>query len=417
MKLISISPPNEPIRAELKINGSKSITNRLLLLREVLHLNFTLQNGSDSEDSKLLQKSLNELREGKSSHFDLNHAGTSFRFLLAYLCNQPGTFTLTGSERLKERPISELVNALRTLGANIEYLEKEFYPPLKITGSQLSGKKLKIDSSISSQFISALLLIALGLSSDLEIELEGNRVSSPYIRMTIELLKTFNLTINYDGKRINTSPPHFPSVPFHSFAIESDWSSASYFYSVVALSPNSEIHLQSFYSDSLQADSALVDMYSQLGVSTEFLDEKIILKHVPVLSKGFEHDFTNCPDIATTIACTCLGLGLNASLKGLKTLQLKESRRIDVLQSELKKLGAVIEHCDHSSLRFLSPSLQPQQTNSIETFNDHRIAMSFAPLCLRFPNLTLQNPDVVNKSYPGFWKDLQSLGFHLNLLS
>lgn len=417
MSALLLFPPEKDIRASLQLGGSKSISNRLLILKQVLHLDFDIHNLSDSEDTQLLVQILKELQSGQKFDFNVNHAGTDLRFLTAFLATQPGnTYTLTGSERLKERPLAELIEALKQLGAEIEGLEKKDAPPLRITGKALEGGKIKLKANISSQFISALLLISPLFPKGLELFLQGERVSNPYISMSVELLKTFGVPCEDLGSSIRVMPGQIPNAVPQPFYVESDWSSASYWFSVCALSKGSQLQLQTFQTQSLQADAQLVKMYSLLGVQALFKGGQLTLTQVPMNLREFNWDFTSCPDIAPTIACTCLGLGIKARLTGLKTLQAKESRRIDVLKTELEKFGAKV-HTSDDHLDLIPPIKKSTGNIHVSTHHDHRMAMSFAPLSLVYPGLEIEAPQVVNKSYPLFWEDLQSLGFRLNLQS
>jgi len=417
MTTVLIFPPEKIKSVSLQLSGSKSISNRLLILREVLQTTFPIHNLSDSEDTRLLVQVLNELKNKKSLNFNVNHAGTDLRFLTAFLAARPGgPYILSGSERLKQRPIAELVNALRQLGGTIHYLEKEAYPPLQIFGNQLKGGKIEVRADISSQFISALLLISPLLPQGLELVLDGNTVSQPYIMMSSELLKTYGIACDFQGNtiRVQAAQAHDPSA--QAYTVESDWSSASYWFSVCALTEGAKIHLKYLNSQSLQADRRLLELYDGLGVKAEFDKDTLILSHAPVTIREFSGDFVSCPDLAPTLACTCLGLNINARLTGLKTLQLKESRRIDVLKTELEKFGATVRTSDNH-LELIPPHKKPVDTIRVSTHHDHRMAMSFAPLSIVYPGLQIEDPNVVNKSYPRFWEDLQSLGFRLNLQS
>lgn len=410
--MMQIFPPEGAIKAEIELPGSKSISNRLLMIRAISELPIHFRNLSDSEDTILLAKALGQVNGKKSGTVNINHAGTDMRFLTAHLSVKEGEWIVTGSERMKQRPISELVNALKGLGADINYLEKEGFPPLKIRGKKLKGGKIEIDGSISSQFISALMLVAPALGEELEINLKGNIVSVPYIKMTSELLKLFGVYVTFNGKKIIVSPAPF-SMLNDQFLVESDWSAASYWFNLVALSKGFEVELKFLDKISLQADSILPELYSKLGVITEFIEKGILLRNKQINLEQFEYDFTDCPDIAQTIAVTCFALGIKAHLTGLQTLKIKETDRILALKTELEKLGAIIEATDNS-LKMTPPSDFSIEDPVVSTYNDHRMAMSFAPLAIKFPGLKIENPDVVEKSYPAFWDDLQYVGFELD---
>lgn len=428
--MIQLIAPTHKISAQLQLAGSKSISNRLLVLNEVLALKLTLHNVSDAEDTQLLYRALQQIKKGDNTIIHIHHAGTDMRFLAAYLSITLGEWIITGSERMKQRPIGELVKALRHLGADITYLEQENFPPLKIKGQKLKGGWVEIDGSISSQFISALLLIAPTFDNGLVLNLKGSLVSMPYINMTVTLLQHFGINVLQQSNLISVTPNNFiPSADINKiFSIESDWSSASYWYCVCALTPKSEIELSILHSQSLQADSVLPKLFEQLGVKTIVKENTILISQQDITITAFEYDFTNCPDIAQTLAVTCFALGIEAKLNGLQTLKVKETDRILALKIELEKFGAEVEITENSlfikgakTKRSLLTTNNKQSTDQssihIDTYNDHRMAMSFAPLASVYGSLTINNPQVVTKSYPRFWEDLKSVGFSVNLLS
>jgi 3-phosphoshikimate 1-carboxyvinyltransferase len=410
--MIRISPPSFSVKTKIELPGSKSISNRLLMIRAISGLNIHFKNLSDSEDTVLLAKALGEVKGKKSATLNIHHAGTDMRFLTAYLATKEGEWTLTGSERMKQRPIKELVQALQNIGADISYAEKEGFPPLKIKGKKLKGGVVEIDGSISSQFISALVLISPAFENGLELSLKGEIVSVPYISMTIELLKQFGVFVSFSGNKIITKPSDFTLLNINFF-IESDWSAASYWYSIAALAQEADIELLYLNRNSLQADCVLPDLYAKLGVKTEYTDKGIHLTKKAVSETEFKYDFTNCPDIAQTLAVTCLGLCIPAELKGLKTLKIKETDRISALKTELEKSGAEVS-VTNDSLRIIPPATLPTTNHELQTYNDHRMAMSFAPLCIKNPKMQIEHPEVVEKSYPAFWDDLEEAGFSLD---
>jgi len=331
------------------------------------------------------------------------------RFLTAYLAGQPGKqVTLTGSTRMKQRPIQILVEALRGLGADISYLEAPGCPPLKIHGSRLEGKQVTLPADISSQYISALLLIAPTLPQGLLLTLEGQITSLPYIRMTLELLNRLGIKTEMQGNRIRVEPKR--EIPSQTLVVESDWSSASYYYSTAALAvPGSRIVLRSYRQESLQGDSVLQSIYRELGVSSIFEGDQLILTREdtqPVSHLSL--NLMEAPDLAQTLAVCCFGLGISCELTGLHTLKIKETDRLSALEVELTNLGARLEVTDHS-LR-LHKGGAPKAGESIATYNDHRMAMAFAPMGLR-TDLYIEDAGVVSKSYPGFWEDFRALGF------
>lgn len=392
----------------VKISGSKSETNRLLLL-QALYPRIILANVSNSDDSEVMEKALSSVDIVK----DIHHAGTAMRFLTAYYAAQEGQeVILTGSSRMKERPIKILVDALRQLDAEIEYTEKEGFPPLKITGKRIEKNKVMLQADVSSQYISALLLIAPKLENGLELTLEGKITSVPYIQMTLRLLNEIGITTSFEGNSITVK--NFSKLPYSvTLVVESDWSSASYFYSMAALSEiGTAITLSSYKEDSLQGDAALAEIYRDLGVETTFEDKKIILrKKEKALLNDLNWNLNKTPDIAQTIAVTCFGLGMGCHLTGLHTLKIKETDRLEALKTELGKLGASVSISDDCFT--LEPSLEINRKVSIATYQDHRMAMAFAPLALR-TNIIIEEAEVVSKSYPDFWNDLKAIGIRMD---
>ena len=403
------------LNSEIKITGSKSETNRLLLL-QALYPNISLENTSNSDDSEVMSSALSTINHQPSTNnqiIDIHHAGTAMRFLTAYFASQENRIvTLTGSSRMKERPIKILVEALQQLGAKIDYLENDGFPPIKITGKKLTNNKVSLPANVSSQYISALLLIAPKLQNGLELTLIGEITSVPYIKMTLNLLQEIGVETSFIGNIISVNPKTQNLNP-QTLTVESDWSSASYFYSILALSEvGSQITLSSYKQNSLQGDSALVEIYKKLDVETHFDGNKMTLVKQPNFKpKPLNLDLNNTPDIAQTIVVTCLGLGIGCHLTGLHTLKIKETDRLEALKTELSKLGASISVTDESLT--LEPSTNIISNQTIATYNDHRMAMAFAPLALK-TNINIENAEVVSKSYPDFWNDLKDLGFEIS---
>ncbi|WP_282043607.1 3-phosphoshikimate 1-carboxyvinyltransferase [Winogradskyella flava] len=394
------------ILKEIEITGSKSESNRLLLL-QALYPEISIDNLSNSDDSVLMQKAL----ESKDSAIDIHHAGTAMRFLTAYFSIQDNReVVITGSSRMKERPIKILVDALKGLGADIGYLENEGFPPLKIKGKKLSNNKVTLKANVSSQYISALLLIASRLNNGMELVLEGKITSVPYIKMTLSLLDELGIQTEFKDNTIKVKSKD-AKLQLQRFTVESDWSSASYFYSVVALSAiGTQIKLRSYKSNSLQGDSVLSAIYKQFGVETTFENNSITLHKSSIINSQsrIELDLSNAPDIAQTISVTAFGLGLECNLIGLHTLKIKETDRLVALKTELEKLGAQVAITDKSLQ--LKPATHIKGDISIATYNDHRMAMAFAPLGLK-TSIIIENADVVSKSYPQFWEDFKAIGF------
>ena len=393
-------------QSSIQITGSKSESNRLLLLK-ALYPEFELENVSNSDDSNLMTNALSS----KSEIIDIHHAGTAMRFLTAYFSIQEGRETiLTGSKRMKERPIKILVEALQELGAQISYKENEGYPPIKITGKKLTKHKVSLKANVSSQYISALLLIASKLENGLELTLEGEITSIPYINMTLSLLDEIGVESSFIGNIIIVKPNTTTLKP-KTFTVESDWSSASYYFSIAALSEvGTEINLSSYKENSLQGDSALVSIYKHFGVSASFSENKLTLKKEKSNLEPLSLDLKNAPDIAQTIAVTCFALGISCDLIGLHTLKIKETDRLVALKIELEKLGGSVEITDKSLHLSASKRINPMV--SIATYNDHRMAMAFSPLALK-TSIIIEDAMVVSKSYPTFWEDLKSIGFKI----
>ena len=390
--------------SELKITGSKSESNRVLLL-QALFEGLEIKNVSNSDDSQLMQKAL----KSNSSVVDIHHAGTAMRFLTAYYATRLGkTTTLTGSSRMQERPIKILVDALNTLGASISYTKNDGYPPLLIEGKTLTKSNVQMKANVSSQYISALLLIAPTLENGLTLHLEGEITSTPYIKMTLSLLNELGVQTSFEINTITVFP--FRQLTSKTFVVESDWSSASYFYSIVALSPvGTQIAISEYKSTSLQGDAILQKIYKDLGVESTFNGTTLILKRIETsFPNCLSIDLSNAPDIAQTIAITCLGLKIDCDLTGLHTLKIKETDRLVALQNEIQKLGTTIT-ITNKSLQLKSP-LNLNSDVVISTYNDHRMAMAFAPLALKTP-LFIDDAEVVSKSYPDFWNDLKAIGF------
>ena len=390
--------------SELKITGSKSESNRVLLL-QALFEGLEIKNVSNSDDSQLMQKAL----KSNSSVVDIHHAGTAMRFLTAYYATRLGkTTTLTGSSRMQERPIKILVDALNTLGASISYTKNDGYPPLLIEGKTLTKSNVQMKANVSSQYISALLLIAPTLENGLTLHLEGEITSTPYIKMTLSLLNDLGVQTSFEINTITVFP--FRQLTSKTFVVESDWSSASYFYSIVALSPvGTQIAISEYKSTSLQGDAILQKIYKDLGVESTFNGTTLILKRIETsFPNCLSIDLSNAPDIAQTIAITCLGLKIDCDLTGLHTLKIKETDRLVALQNEIQKLGTTIT-ITNKSLQLKSP-LNLNSDVVISTYNDHRMAMAFAPLALKTP-LFIDDAEVVSKSYPDFWNDLKAIGF------
>lgn len=403
-------------QSSISITGSKSETNRLLLL-QALYPNLTLENTSNSDDSEVMINALKHKQDCSTDNchaelVDVHHAGTAMRFLTAYFATQENReVVLTGSTRMKERPIKILVEALQQLGAEITYEENQGFPPIKIKGKKLTQSKVSLPADVSSQYISALLLIAPKLENGIELTLEGEITSVPYIKMTLALLNEIGVKTSFVENIIIVKNLSLIPYPL-SLRVESDWSSASYYYSIAALSEiGTEITLSSYKPNSLQGDSTLAKIYNTFGVETTFVKKRIVLRKTDNQQPTTNNlDLNNAPDIAQTIAVTCFGLGVGCHLTGLHTLKIKETDRLEALKNELTKLGATIA-VNHDSLT-LQPSSTIKENVAVKTYQDHRMAMAFAPLALKVP-IIIEEAEVVSKSYPTFWDDLKNIGFQI----
>ena len=408
MKL-KIQNSNKEANGDLTITGSKSESNRLLII-QALYPQIEIHNLSKSDDSKVTLEGL----KSKKNVIDINHAGTAMRFLTAYFAIQPHReIVLTGSNRMQERPIKLLVEALNSLGADITYEKEPGFPPLIIRGKEISINRVSLPANISSQYISALMLVAPALKNGLKIDLIGETTSFPYIKMTQSIMDQLGFETAFDGNQIFIKSAS--SININHWKIESDWSSASYFYSIVALADRSEISLKSFFEESKQGDAALTEIYEKFGVKTTHSNGKIILSKITDFNPPnfITLNLKNTPDLAQTIAVTCLGLNIDCKLSGLHTLKIKETNRLTALKTEIEKLGGNVKITDRS-LELLNTG-KINENILIDTYNDHRMAMAFAPLGLRVP-ININNPKVVSKSYPDFWDDLQKIGFNQNII-
>ena len=386
----------------LNIGGSKSETNRLLLLQS-LYPNLQIENASPSKDSEAMYRGLHS---GEST-IDIGDAGTAMRFLTAYYAAcQNRDVILTGSARMQERPIGILVEALRQLGAAIYYSKVEGFPPLHIQGKQLEGGTLSIKANISSQYISALLLVAPSFANGLSLHLDGEITSFPYLRMTLSLLNELGIAGTFEDNTFTIE--HTPAVAPQMIVVEPDWSSASYFYSMVALSPvGTSLYMNHYKERSLQGDRIVADIYQSFGVRTIFWGDKIqLIKECDLLSPIFSYNLMDCPDIAQTIAVTCFGLGIECFLSGLHTLNIKETNRLEALKNELTKLNAEV-HISKEEI-WVGSARKITRNISIDTYNDHRMAMAFAPLALKIP-IIINDMEVVEKSFPDFWEQFESI--------
>jgi len=402
-----IKAPEERLRASVQLPASKSISNRALILNALSYSPYDIQNLSDCDDTEVMVKALNS----DSRDFDIKAAGTAMRFLTAFLSKIVGEWTITGTERMKNRPIKLLVDALNSLGARIEYREKEGYPPLRIFGSALQGGEISLAGGVSSQYISALLMIAPLMENGLTLHLEGNIISRPYINLTLQLMEQFGVKATWNGQTIKILPQEYKPI---RFTVESDWSAASYWYAIMALLKNAEIELLGLFKNSLQGDAAGAKLFAQLGVGTAFTDRGVVLKYNGNAVKKLIYNFVNEPDLAQTFVVTCVLLNIPFRFTGLQSLKIKETDRIEALKTELRKLGYLLTDSNDSILEWNGERCEPEADPIIATYEDHRMAMAFAPAALVLPKgLKVADPEVVTKSYPAYWEDLRKAGFAL----
>jgi len=404
-EIIRVTAPEGRITARITLPSSKSISNRLLIMNALSGNKIRIRNLSSSNDTTVL---LEALQPGKKE-INAGNAGTAMRFLTAYLAVTEGEYILTGSERMCQRPVGKLVDALRQLGADIEYLQNEGFPPLKIRGKTLHKQEAEIDGSTSSQFISALLMIAPVLPHGLTLKLTGKIISHPYINLTLKLLKMAGIESVYSGNLIRIDPQPYRET---EITAEPDWSSASYWYSIAALSGECFITICDLPEASLQGDAVIARHFATLGVKTEFTPEGAVLSRIPVSCSVFEENFEDTPDMVQTFV-VCLGLlGIPFRISGAQSLRIKETDRIAALVNEMKKLGIAITEPENGVLEWNGRKEKPRPGPlRFSTYDDHRMAMSFAPVCLSGQPVDIEDPGVISKSYPGFWKDLEKAGF------
>lgn len=402
-----VSNENKILKGELKVPASKSISNRLLIIQALAPQKFEIQNISDSEDTRVLIKALTDL----SPVADIGHAGTSMRFLTAYFSSRRGDKVLTGSARMKERPIGNLVNALVHLGAEIEYTEKEGFPPLFIRGKQLQGGCVSIDSSVSSQFISALLLSAPTFKNGLELHLDNKVISSSYIEMTVKMMQHAGVEVMKKGNVLNVVSQEYKAK---DITVEGDWSGVSYWYEMVALAKEAEVFIYSLGKNSVQGDSRCAEIFKVLGIHTDYFEQGIKITKNGIHPSRFDFDFIENPDLVQTLAVTCVMLGIPFCFRGTQSLRIKETDRIAALQKELGKFGVELEYTSNGVLEWNGKKgAIPAAPQVINTYHDHRMALAFAPVALIHNKIIIDDPKVVIKSYPTFWNELKNFGFEI----
>ncbi len=411
------------ISVEINLPSSKSISNRVLILNALSYSPYDVVNLSDSDDTRVMV----QVFDSNSTHFDVGAAGTSMRFLTAFLAKTVGEWTITGSERMKQRPIRILVEALNQLGGKVEYLENEGFPPLKIFGSALTGGVTELDGGVSSQYISALMMIGPYMQQGLKIKLRGKVISKPYIQMTSRMMEDYGAKVDFNGSEITIAPQHYTPVRFE---VEPDWSAASYWYEVLALAGEGKVTLKGLRKESYQGDSKVAAIFEYSGIKTTYTDTGVVLTVNPELrtqnselrtqnselktqnselrtqnSELFTYDFTDVPDLAQTVVVTCCLKNIPFVFSGLQSLKIKETNRVAALINELAKLGYVLEEPAEGELAWHGARCIAEENPVIATYEDHRMAMAFAPVALLRP-VTIEHAAVVSKSYPRFWDDL-----------
>ena len=418
MKTVTVKKADRNLKGTIQLPFSKSLSNRLMIIKAQAPGDFQIKNLAEADDTILLADLLKKIKERKQQkqilELDTGNAGTAMRFLTAYLSSIPGKWILTGSERMKLRPIGALVDALRPLGAEIDYLAKLNYPPLLIKGRSLQGGEINVDAGISSQFVSALIMTGPYIPGGITIYLRGEAVSKPYINMTIRLLEYFGIQVKREKNKIII--PESAYQP-KDYTVEADWSSAAFWYESAALADEADLILLGLHSNSLQGDSIISSIYQNFGVTTEYLENGVRITKSKKKIGGFYFNFSDYPDIAPPVITTCAAIGIRGRFEGLKSLKIKESNRLLALKNELKKIGIIVETSDAAdndlSMEFPPSIIKMTLALRMEPYGDHRMAMTFAPLALKLGTITIENPDVVKKSYPQFWEHLSSLGFEV----
>ena len=397
---------HQPLNGDITLSSSKSESNRALIMNALSGNQLQLKNLSDARDTQTMQRLLSK----KQPVWDVIDAGTTMRFCTAYLAIMGSGEIITGSDRMKERPIKLLVDALRRLGAKIDYLAQEGFPPLRISAQKNvpQAQKISIPGNISSQYISALLMIGPTLADGISIELTDEIFSRPYIEMTLALMQHFGINSTWKDQTIHIKPQPYKA---QSYTIESDWSGASYWYSMVALNQESSISLRGLRSDSFQGDQNIVHIMSKMGVKTEFKSDRVQLTSIPVTEINQNIDFKNCPDLAQTVMVVAAIKGIKLTMTGLESLKIKETDRVMAMKKELLKIGCLLN--EENGIWRLKSGTVPEHLQTIETYEDHRMAMAFAPVCM-IKATTIRNIEVVKKSYPGYWAHLKSVGINFN---
>lgn len=400
-KTLKLDSKTIPLNISIYLPASKSISNRALILNALSYSTYEIKNLANCDDTRVMVEAL----DSNNTVFDIGAAGTAMRFLTAFLSKTVGEWIITGNERMKHRPIKILVDALNNLGARIEYVENEGLPPLHIFGSALTGGEIQLNGSVSSQYISALMMIAPYMQNGLKIKLEGNVISVPYIRMTMSMMNEYGVEVTFKNKEIEIKPQTYKPI---QYKVESDWSAASYWYEITSIAGKGQIFLKGLNKNSYQGDSKVAELFEQLGVKTEYKTDGVILTPNDNHVSNFEYDFIDQPDLAQTFAVTCCLKNIPFHFKGVQSLKIKETNRIEALIKELAKLGYILSEPIEGELAWEGQHCKSSSTISIATYEDHRMAMAFAPAAI-ITSVTIEHPEVVSKSYPNFWKDFNRL--------
>lgn len=400
---ISLDFKTQVLRGQVILPASKSISNRVLIIHALADSDEPVENLADCDDTK----SMLEILSSDGTCFHVGHAGTAMRFLTAFLARVVGKWELTGSERMKQRPIGVLVDALNQLGGHIDYGERKGFPPLIISGSYLVGGELEIPASVSSQYISALMMIAPYMEKGLTIKLEGKVVSGTYIDMTVQIMREFGANVRREGAIIRIEAQPYVAIPYR---VESDWSAASYFFELLAIAEGGSLSLRGLSRNSMQGDARQVEIWEKLGVTARFIGEDVILTKTACQVSQLEFDFVEMPDLVQSFAVACCVMGIPFVFRGVETLRIKETDRIAALMAELAKLGYCLKADGDNKLSWEGETCEPMVVPEIETYHDHRMAMAFAPAVLKHKGLVIVDKDVVTKSFPGYWEEINKIG-------
>lgn len=400
---ISLDFKTQVLRGQVSLPASKSISNRVLIIHALADSDTPVENLADCDDTK----SMLEVLSSDGTRFHVGHAGTAMRFLTAFLARVVGKWELTGSERMKQRPIGVLVDALNQLGAHIGYGERKGFPPLIIYGSYLMGGEIEIPASVSSQYISALMMIAPYMEKGLTIKLEGKVVSGTYINMTVQIMREFGANVRREGAVIRIEAQPYVAIPFR---VESDWSAASYFFELLAIAEGGCLFLRGLSQNSMQGDARQVEVWEKLGVAARFTGEEVVLTKAACQVSRLEFDFVEMPDLVQSFAVACCVMGIPFVFRGVETLRIKETDRIAALMVELAKLGYCLKADGDNELSWEGETCEPMAGPEIETYHDHRMAMAFAPAVLKHKGLVIVDKDVVTKSFPGYWEEMNKIG-------